>query len=327
MKIGIIGAGHIAGKMANTLRKMNDAEGYAIASRNLEKAEAFARQYEIVRAYGSYEELLQDPEVELVYIATPHSHHYEQIKLCLQYEKPVLCEKSFTANARQAEEVLHDAEEKKIFLGEAMWTRFMPSREIISDILKQDTIGTVHMITANLGYKIDQKERIRKPELAGGALLDVGVYPLSFIRMITDAEVDWMETCCTKLDTGVDAQNMAMFRFKDGCMAAMNSTVLGGTEQAGIVYGEKGYLIAQNINNIDKIQVFDNERNLVREIAVPEQITGYEYEVRAAMQAIREGKTECPQMTHEETLYIMRQMDALRKRWGVCYPFEDSFIR
>lgn len=322
VKIGIIGAGNIAGTMAKTLNGMEDAKGYAVASRNLKKAQKFAGENGFEKAYGSYEEMLRDPEVELVYIATPHSHHYEHIKLCLEHKKPVLCEKAFTANAAQAEEVLKISEEKKIFVGEAMWTRFLPSRTMIDEIVKGGEIGKVHMITANLGYKIDHVERLRKPELAGGALLDVGIYPLSFIRMVTDAKIQSVTTCCTKLETGVDAQNTAVFQFSDGCIASMHSSMLGGTEQTGIVYGDKGYLIAWNINNVNRIQVYDNAKRLVREMTVPEQITGFEYEVRAAIKAIQEGRTECPQMPHSETLYMMRQMDELRKTWGVVYPFE-----
>ena len=319
MKVGIIGAGGIAVTMARTLNQMEDATAYAVASRSLEKAETFAKEHQVEKAYGSYEEMLQDPEVELVYVATPHSHHYE---LALCYGKPVLCEKAFTANAEQAEEILSISEEKKLFVGEAMWTRFLPSRKMIDEVVSSGEIGQVHMITANLGYDIRMVERLRNPALAGGALLDVGIYPLTFIRMITSSKITSIDTSCVKLETGVDAQNTVTFVFEDGCMATMHSSMLGGTEQAGIVYGDKGYLIAWNINNVSHIQIFDNDRKLLREEKVPAQITGFEYEVRAAMEAIRDGKMESPQMPHSETLYMMRLMDGLRKRWGVRYPFE-----
>lgn len=322
MKVGIIGAGGIAVTMARTLNQMEDATAYAVASRSLEKAETFAKEHQVEKAYGSYKEMVQDPEVELVYVATPHFHHYECMKLALCYGKPVLCEKAFTANAEQAEEILSIAEEKKLFVGEAMWTRFLPSRKMIDEVISSGEIGQVHMITANLGYDIRMVERLRNPALAGGALLDVGIYPLTFIRMITSAKITSIDTSCVKLETGVDAQNTVTFVFEDGCMATMHSSMLGGTEQAGIVYGDKGYLIAWNINNVSHIQIFDNDRKLLREEKVPAQITGFEYEVRAAMEAIRDGKMECPQMPHRETLYMMRLMDGLRKRWGVRYPFE-----
>lgn len=322
MNIGIIGAGTIAAKMAETLNKMEGVKAYAVASRSREKAECFAKENRVQKAYGSYEEMLSDKEIELVYVATPHSHHYEHMKLCLEHGKPCLCEKAFTANAAQAEEILRLSEEKGIFAGEAMWTRFLPSRTMIDDMIKAGEIGKVHMITANLGYEISGVRRLREPELAGGALLDVGIYPLSFIRMIKGMDMELLSTACTKLETGVDAQNTAAFRFADGCLAAMHSSMLGGTEQAGIVYGDKGCLIAWNINNIDRIQIFDNNRKLIREVTAPKQITGFEYEVRAAVRAVREGKTECPEMPHAETLYMMRLMDRMRREWGLSYPFE-----
>ena len=274
------------------------------------------------KAYGSYEALFADPEVELIYVAVPHSHHCQAMKMALEAGKPVLCEKAFTANAAQAEEILRLSEEKGIFVGEAMWTRFLPSRAMIDEVIRSGEIGKVHMITANLGYDIRTVERLRNPELAGGALLDVGIYPLTFIRMITDAKIASMDTSCVKLETGVDAQNAATFVFEDGCMASMHSSMLGGTEQAGIVYGDKGYLIAWNINDVDRIQVFDNSRKLIREMETPEQITGFEYEVRAAMEAVRAGKTECPQMPHSESIYMMQLMDSMRNAWGIRFPFE-----
>ena len=141
--------------------------------------------------------------------------------------------------------------------------------------------------------------------------------------MITDAKIKFMDTSCVKLETGVDAQNAATFIFEDVCMASMHSSMLGGTEQAGIVYGDKGYLIAWNINNVDKIQVFDNSRKLIREMEAPDQITGFEYEVRAAMEAVCAGKTECPQMPHSESIYMMRLMDSMRNAWGIRFPFEE----
>lgn len=159
MKVGIIGAGGIAVTMAKTLNEMEDATAYAVASRDLAKAQAFAEKNQIEKANGSYEELFADPEVELVYVATPHSHHYQYMKMALEAGKPVLCEKAFTANAAQAEEIFRISEEKGIFAGEAMWTRFLPSRAMIDEVIRSGEIGKVHMITANLGYDIKNVER------------------------------------------------------------------------------------------------------------------------------------------------------------------------
>lgn len=322
MKIGILGPGNIAEKMAYTINHMKDAQCYAVASRDLERAKAFAEKFDIPKAYGSYEELAKDPDVELIYIAVPHSHHYMYMKMCLEHGKPVLCEKAFTANAAQAKEILELSKEKGVFVGEAIWTRYMPSRKIIDDAIAAGKIGEVNFVTANLGYNIQHVRRLTDPELAGGALLDVGIYPLSFIAMILGDEVASVTSSCVKTETGVDAQNAIVLTYKNGKMAIAHSGMLGPTEQFGIVYGSKGYLVAENINNVDRVWIYDNERKLVEAIDMPEQITGFEDEVRASMAAIREGKIECEQMPHSEILRMIEQMDSLREAWGIRYPFE-----
>ena len=322
MKIGILGPGNIAEKMSYTINHMEDAQCYAVASRDLERAKAFAEKFGIPKAYGSYEELAKDPDVELIYIAVPHSHHYMYMKMCLEHGKPVLCEKAFTANAAQAKEILELSKEKDVFVGEAIWTRYMPSRKIIDDAIAAGKIGEVNFVTANLGYNIQHVRRLTAPELAGGALLDVGIYPLSFIAMILGDEVASITSSCVKTETGVDAQNAVILTYKNGKMAIAHSGMLGPTEQFGIVYGSKGYLVAESINNVDRVCIYDNDRKLVEAIDMPEQITGFEDEVRASMKAIREGKIECEQMPHSEILRMMEQMDSLREAWGIRYPFE-----
>lgn len=322
MKIGILGAGNIAENMANTLNGMEDAEFYAIGSRSQEKAEQFAKKFGAEKAYGSYEELVRDPEVELVYIATPHSHHYEHAKLCVEHGKPVLCEKAFMANAKQAREIYELAEEKKVFITEAIWTRYLPSRKMIDEVIASGEIGEVTFVSANLGYDIREKDRLMKPELAGGALLDVGIYPLTFISMVLGNDIQEIISTCTKTESGVDEQNAMIFKYENGVMATAHSGMLAGTEQYGIVYGTKGYLIAENINNVTGIKVYTKERDLVKELKVPKQITGFEYQVRAAMKAIREGRLECEEISHAESICMMELMDKLRAAWGIRYPFE-----
>lgn len=322
MNVGILGAGNIAGTMARTLNGMKDVTAYAVAARDLERAQSFAKEYQMEKAYGSYEEMLQDENVDLVYIATPHSHHLQHGKLCISYGKPVLCEKSFTANAAQARELLDYAKEKGVFITEAIWTRYMPSRKIITDIIESGELGDVHMLSANLGYRLIDKERLTNPELAGGALLDVGVYPLNFASMFLGNDIENITSSCVKFDTGVDGQAGMILTYKDGRMATLHTGMYAATEQYGIIYGSKGYLIAYNINNIDKIEVYSSDRKLIRTIEVPEQITGYEYEVEACMCALKEGRFECEEMPHSETICLMEQMDTLRAQWGIRYPFE-----
>lgn len=322
MKIGILGAGNIARNMANTLNAMEDAQFYAVGSRSQEKAEKFAKEYGAEKAYGSYEDLVADPEVELVYIATPHSHHYEHAKLCIEHGKPVLCEKAFMANAKQAKEIYELAKEKNVFITEAIWTRYLPSRKMIDEVITSGEIGEVTFVTANLGYDIKDVERMQNPELAGGSLLDVGIYPLTFISMVLGNEIKEVVSTCTKTATGMDEQNAIILKYDNGVMAMAHSGMLAGTEQYGIVYGTKGYLIAENLNNVTGIKVYTKERKLIRELSVPKQITGFEYQVRASMKAIREGRLECEEIPHEESVIMMELMDRLRADWGIRYPFE-----
>ncbi|MBO7727855.1 MAG: Gfo/Idh/MocA family oxidoreductase, partial [Oscillospiraceae bacterium] len=184
MKFGIIGAGGIAKNMAGTVSRMKNVDCTAIAARDIERARAYAEKYGFRKAYGSYEDLLADPEVELVYIALPHSFHCEWTVKALRAGKHVLCEKAFAASEAQAREMIALAEEKKLLLTEAMWTRYMPSRTLLAELLQSGEIGKIVGLTANLGYDIDANTRIIRPELAGGALLDLTVYPLNFASMI-----------------------------------------------------------------------------------------------------------------------------------------------
>lgn len=322
MNVGILGAGGIASTMARTLNGMKDATAYAVASRDPERAQRFAKEYQVEKAYGSYEEMLEDDKVDLVYIATPHSHHFEHGKLCIAHGKPVLCEKAFTVNAAQARELLDAAKEKGVFITEAIWTRYMPSRKIITDMIESGELGEVQMLSANLCYRLTDRERLIKPELAGGALLDLGVYPLNFASMFFGNDIEKITSTCVKFETGVDGQDAMILTYKDGRMATLYAGMYASSEQNGMIYGSKGYLIAHNINNIDRIEVFSSDRKLIRTINVPEQITGYEYEVEACIRALKEGKTECEEMPHSETIQMMEWMDAIRADWGIRYPFE-----
>lgn len=328
MKMAILGAGSIARSMAKTLRGMKangrPVELYAVASRDLAKAKAFAAAEGFEKAYGSYEEMVMDDAVELVYVATPHSHHAEHMRLCIEHGRPVLCEKAFTGNARQAEEILALAKEKGVFVTEAIWTRYMPSREIVNNLIADGAIGRPSVLMTNLGYAIKDKDRIRLPELAGGALLDLGVYTLNFASMVFGDDVEHMDSSAGMLETGADHTESITLYYRDGRVAQLTSTALASTNRRCQVYGDKGYLTVDNVNNPQVIELYDMSRSgiPVQTIRVPQQITGYEYEVEACLRALEQGALECPEMPHAETLHIMRVMDALRAQWGMRYPFD-----
>lgn len=320
--IGIMGSGNIAGVMAETIKKVKKAKLYAVASRAKVKADAFAGRYGCKKAYGSYEELVKDKKVDLIYIATPHSEHYENVRLCILNGKPVLCEKAFMANAQQAEEIIALAREKEVFITEAMWTRYMPMLTTIQEVLGSGVIGELKTLTANLGYAIDTVPRLQEPSLAGGALLDVGVYTLNFASMIFGSNIAGIESSCVYSETGVDEQNSITIRYLDGKIAVLNSSMVSVSDRKGIVYGTKGFAVIDNINNFEAITVYDNHYKQIASYKRPKQISGYEYEVEACMKALDAGDLECVQMPHSETIRIMKVMDELRKQWGIVYPFE-----
>ena len=322
-RIGIIGAGHIAEKMAATINGMPEAEAYAVASRQYGKAAAFAGRFGFAKAFGSYEALVEDPAVDLVYVATPHSLHYDHVRLCLGHGKAVLCEKSFMANAREAEEVTRISEENNVFLAEAIWTRYMPFRKTLRDIVDSGAIGRPMMLSAHLGYPVADKERLVRPELGGGALLDLGVYAINFALMMFGNDIADITSSCTKSDTGVDLQNSIIFRYADGRIADLQSTALCASHRQGIVCGDRGDIVCDNINNMLKADLYDAGHALVGTYNAPAQITGFEYQVRACIDAIREGRNETQYMPHSETLRVMKIMDSLRNSWGVRFPNDE----
>lgn len=323
MKVGIIGAGNIAFKMATALNGLDDTVvAYGVASRDLTKAEEFAKKWGFQKAYGSYEELMKDSEIDLVYIATPHSFHFEQAKLALEHGKAVLCEKAFTMNAKQAKELTALAKEKNLLLAEAIWTRYMPSRKMIDDLVESGVIGRITSLSANLGYVMGNKERMHRPDLAGGALLDLGVYPINFASMVFGDKIKEISSTCVKTEAGVDSQDSITIIYEDGRVAYLYATMLAQTDRQGVINGDKGYIEIQNINNCEEIRVYNLNREMTACYQVPEQINGYEYEVLACKEALEKGAIECSQMPHKEIIRIMEVMDGLREAWGVKFPGE-----
>lgn len=327
MKIGLLGAGRIAGTMAATVsglaaRGEPGIEAWAVGARDYDRAAALAKEFGFARAYGSYKALLSDPEVDLIYIATPHSHHYEHVKLCLEHGKHVLCEKAFTVNAAQAREIIDLAQAKGLLLTEAIWPRYMPSRAMIDQVLARGEIGTPRSLTASLNYDVHDKERMLEPALAGGALLDLGVYPINFAMMAFGDNPASISGAAVLTDKGVDARESITMIWPDGKIAVLHADMYTQSNRLGVINGSKGYLEVQNINNPEELRVYDMDYNLVKAYQVPTQITGYEYEVLACRDALTAGETECAAMPHDTTIQVMELMDSLRRSWNVIYPFE-----
>ena len=323
LRVGIIGAGWIAEKAAITLNGLETCEAYAIASRTLDKAQAFAEKRQIPQAYGSYTELINDPAVDLVYIATPHSHHYDVTKEALMADKPCLVEKAFMANYRQAKDIVDLAHERKVFLAEAIWTRYQPVVQMVRNLISSGRIGEPRLVTATLGYSMGEKPRIMRADLCGGALLDLGVYALNFVRMFFPADIVSIDSQCVKSKTGMDLTNAITLVLSDGLLCNLQSSAACVGDNIGVIAGPEGNLIIDNINNPQKITVNTHDRVFVEDIHVPRQITGYEYQFLACREALIEGLLEPREMPHEETLYIMQLMDELRRKWGVRYPMDE----
>lgn len=321
-KMGIIGAGWIADKMAEALAPLAEYEVYAIASRSLEKAQAFAKTWNIPVAYGSYEEVCKDPNVDIIYIATPHSHHYAHTKLALENGKPCLVEKAFMANIHETKEILAMAKEKGLFLTEAMWTRFMPLSHKIREIMESGIIGEPRLLTATLTYMMEFKERIVKPELCGGALMDLGIYPITFARMYFGNDVVKTVSNCQKGPTGMDMQECISLSYADGKMANLQAGALCLNDRQGIINGTEGYIRVDNVNCPTKVEVYRNYELVATYEKPADMINGYEYQVFECRRCMEEGLLETPYMPHSETISVMAQMDALRKEWGVKYPMD-----
>ena len=322
LRVGIIGAGHIAEKMARTLARMPDMTCLAIGSRSLEKAQVFAGRFEIPRAYGSYNALLDDPDVDLVYIATPHSHHYDVARRAITKGKPCLVEKAFMANAYQTEAILNLAGDRGVFLAEAIYTRYLPAVQLIRDLIASGTIGRVRTVSATLSYDVSAKERIQRPELCGGALLDLAVYGINFIRSYVDSPIVRTASLCSLFGSGTDMSESISFLHADGTVSQVLSSAACQGDNVGVIAGTFANIWVDDVNNPQRICVYGKHHDLKSEYTVPEQITGFEYELRACRDALAAGAIEPPQMPHAETRAVMRQMDRLRRDWGVRFPMD-----
>lgn len=323
MRIGILATGPMARTFTETLVKMPETVTLeAVASRDIEKAEAFKKEFGFNKAYGDYEEMMKDKDVDLIYIATPHHRHAEMMKLCIKNHKAVLCEKAFTVNAKEAKEIKELANKEKVLVAEAIWPRYMPSRAIINEAINSGLIGKINILTGNLAYIIYMNDRLVNPDKAGGALLDVGVYGINFAFQCFGSDYERIETSVKMTDTGVDGMETITIFYKDGRMAVLTHSLYSRSDRKGIIYGDKGYIVVENINNPNSVNVYDCDDKLIKHYDVPEQISGYEYEVLECEKCLKEGLIEAPSMPLDDSIKMMETMDEIRGIWGLKYPFE-----
>lgn len=320
---GILGPGKISGSFARGLREADGAQLVAVGSRDQSRAALFAAEHGAMNVHGSYEELARDPEVDAIYIGTPHSFHWEHTLLCLRQGKHVLCEKPLAINGIQAEQMIETAHASGLVLMEAVWTRFLPALVRVREILDTGTIGKVQMVMADFGFRaeFDPESRLFSPDLGGGALLDVGIYPLNLAFMVLGEPVE-IQTMVNLGATGVDEQSTILLRHKEGQLSVLSSSLVTDTPRQAHILGTEGSItICYPWWAANRIVVKTADGGEESE-DLPRRGGGYTHEAEAFMELIRSGESESKIMSLDESLNIMKTMDQIRARWGLKYPCE-----
>ena len=320
---GLIGPGRIAHRFAAGLVAIDDAELYAVASRSAERGNSFAAKYGIEKVYASYEALVQDPAIDAVYIATPHNFHYSNTMLCLEAGKPVLCEKPLTVNALESEKLVAAARAKSLFLMEGLWTRYLPIYQQVREWLEQDVIGDVRLLSSSFGFKIprDNNDRNLNLAVAGGNLLDMGVYCVAISHWVYGKNPVEIDSFMHLGPTGVDELTVANLKYSETQLSQFSSNFLSTTVNDFFIYGTDGYIRIHPYfwdTTTATLNTWGTETTVTR----PFRATGFEYETEEAMRCIRAGLLESPTMTHENTIANMRVMDDIRAQADFRYDFE-----
>ena len=320
---GIVGAGGIAHKFADAVNHIDNAKLQAVASTNLQRAKDFAQKYSIPYHYDSYEQLFSNDSVDVVYVATTHNFHCNNTLDALKAKKHVLCEKPMAVNASQVKQMINLAQSNKVFLMEAMWTRFLPMMAEVRDIIEKGTIGQPQLLYADFGvnFDYDPQNRIFNPNLAGGALLDIGVYCLALASMIF-GKPNNISSTVKMTDTDVDQRSTVVLEYDNAKVAILFHALDLETPREALIIGTEGsiklhphwmsgsdYTLKLN-NGTEKRYKSDTHKN------------GFTYEIMAVHESINAGKTQCDLMSLDETLIIAETMDALRSQWNFKYPFE-----
>jgi predicted dehydrogenase len=326
IKWGILACGRIAKKFASDLKLVEDAELIAVASRSKEKAIEFAKEYPAKYTFGSYEELVSNPEVDVIYIASPHAMHHEHTLLCLNHGKAVLCEKAFAINSRQAIEMVDLARSKNLFLMEALWTRFLPHYLKVKEMISEGMIGEVKGVLANFGFKpvAPVPDRLFNPSLGGGALLDIGIYPVFLAQSILGVPNEILASM-NRSSSGIDEQSSMVFTYNDGKTASLFSTLASNLETDADIFGTTGRIRLTNrfYEPSATIQYYPDKVDSRREIpVVREPGWGYQHEIRHVNDCLKNGLTESPLHTLNDTLSLMHTLDEIRKKMGLVYSGE-----
>ena len=321
LRWGILGPGKISKKFADDLLLVDGAILTAVASRSIDRAQTFAEAYKIEKAYGNYEELVQDPEVDIIYIGTPHNSHMEYAILAMEAGKHVLCEKPLGVNEGQVQAMLKCAQENQVFLMEALWSRFNPSIVEILEKLKQGLIGEVNYVNVDFTVyrEFSPDSRMLSMELAGGSLMDMGVYPVFLSYVVFGYPEEIMATARFH-ETGADVQTAAVFKYKEG-VANIMSGFASESDLVAKIHGTKGrIMIDSRWHEPDGYKtIVGGEINVFK---LPKKGKGYTYEIEECINCISQGLIESPRWSHKNSLDLIRITDEIRRQVGMKYPFE-----
>ncbi len=323
---GILGCGRIARKFSSDLKLVEDAELIAAGSRSLEAAEKFANEFPVKHLHDSYEALVKNPEVDVIYVASPHGLHFDHVMLCLDHNKPVLCEKAFALNSNQAQKMIDKARAKGIFLMEALWTKFMPHYNKVLHLVKEGQLGTIKNVLVNFGFAPipPVPARLFDPSLGGGSLLDIGIYNI-FITISVLGRPDEIMASMIPASTGVDEQCSIVFKYKNGAIAQLFCSLSTNLATEADISGDKARirLTSRFYEPSTTIEFYPGRPETKQIIPYDKEPGwGYQYEARHVNDCLRKGRTESPIMTHADTMMLMEIMDEVRRIAGIRYEVD-----
>jgi predicted dehydrogenase len=320
IRFGILGPGKIANRFASSFEHAQGGKVYAVASRDEVKANDFAKTYSIEKVYTSYEDLINDPNVDVIYIATPHPFHYEQTLLCLRNGKPVICEKPLALNYRQANEMIQAARTENVFLMEAMWSRFFPATKKALELMQSGIIGEVKYLQADFGFAapVDLNNRVYNMDLGGGAQLDVGVYPL-FLALLMLGKPDEVKSFSQLASTGADTVTSALLSYKNGTIANVLSAIVTDSPKQADIMGTLGRITMHTPWHKSQLITLRLNSGEVTEFAFPYPGNGFQYQVEEVVSCLNAGKKESDLMPHSLSLLMAQISDEIRKQGGVIY--------
>ncbi|MGK0448959.1 MAG: putative dehydrogenase [Polaribacter sp.] len=319
IKWGIIGLGKIANKFAEDLQLLTDTELYAVASRDVEKAEKFSEKYNSKKFYASYEELAADAEIDVIYIATPNTFHFENTMMCLKKGKGVLCEKPLGINYREVETMVREAESRNLFLMEGIWTRFIPATKKLLQILDKKMIGDTLFIRADFGFKADTNPegRLYNKKLGGGSLLDIGIYPIYLSLITLGIPID-IKVMARMTDTDVDSYCSMLFDYDNGAKAILESTIEANTPTEAYIYGSKGSLkLHSRFHHSEKITIFQNGETSTLNLKF--KGNGYIHEIEEVNKCLLHGKIESSKLPLKTSINVIKLIDRIKAEIGLEY--------